>query len=43
MQGPTFTRLTVLERFLMLFTSVRPGEGKSILVMLLQIFLLLQS
>jgi ATP:ADP antiporter, AAA family len=43
MQGPTFARLTVLERFLTLFTSVRPGEGKSILVMLLQIFILLQS
>jgi hypothetical protein len=27
----------------MLFTSVRPGEGRSILVMLAQIFLLLHS
>jgi ATP:ADP antiporter, AAA family len=39
--GPVFSRLTWFERLLMLFTSVRPGEGRSILAMLAQIFLLL--
>jgi len=33
--------VTLFERFLTLFTSVRPGEGRSIFVMLAQIFLLL--
>jgi ATP:ADP antiporter, AAA family len=41
--GPVFSRMTWFERLLTLFTSVRPGEGRSIFVMLLQIFLLLQS
>jgi AAA family ATP:ADP antiporter len=43
MAGNTFSRLTVFERLLSLFTSVRPGEGRSIAVMLAQIFLLLHS
>jgi ATP:ADP antiporter, AAA family len=43
LQGPVFSRVTLFERFLSLFTSVRPGEGRSIFLMLLQIFLLLQS
>jgi len=43
MPAPTFSRMTAFERFLQLFTSVRPGEGRSIFVLLLQIFLLLQS
>jgi ATP:ADP antiporter, AAA family len=43
MPGITFSRLTLFERVLTLFTSVRPGEGRSIILMLLQIFLLLQS
>jgi ATP:ADP antiporter, AAA family len=41
--GPTFSRLTWFERLLTLFTSVRPGEGRSIFVMLAQIFLLLHG
>jgi ATP:ADP antiporter, AAA family len=41
--APTFNRLTAFERLLTLFTSVRPGEGRSVFLMLLQIFLLLQS
>jgi ATP:ADP antiporter, AAA family len=41
MPAPTFNRMTAFERLLTLFTSVRPGEGRSILLMLLQIFLLL--
>jgi ATP:ADP antiporter, AAA family len=41
--APTFSRLSAFERLLTLFTSVRPGEGRSIFLMLLQIFLLLQS
>ena len=41
MAAPVFSRLTIFERFLTLFTSVRPGEGRSIFVMLAQIFLLL--
>ena len=41
MAAPVFSRLTIFERFLTLFTSVRPGEGRSIFVMLSQIFLLL--
>jgi ATP:ADP antiporter, AAA family len=36
-----FSRLTAFERLLTLFTSVRPGEGRSIFLMLAQIFLLL--
>ena len=43
MAGNTFSRLTVFERLLSLFTSVRPGEGRSIAVMLAQIFLLLHG
>jgi ATP:ADP antiporter, AAA family len=38
---PVFSRLSIFERVLTLFTSVRPGEGRSIFVMLSQIFLLL--
>jgi ATP:ADP antiporter, AAA family len=38
---PAFSRLSVFERVLTLFTSVRPGEGRSIFVMLAQIYLLL--
>ena len=36
-----FSRLSLFERFLHLFTSVRPGEGRSILLMLLQVYVLL--
>jgi ATP:ADP antiporter, AAA family len=43
MGGPAFNRLTAFERVLSLFTSVRPGEGRSILLMVLQIYLLLLS
>ncbi|MFU8820686.1 MAG: hypothetical protein ACNA8G_03925 [Gammaproteobacteria bacterium] len=43
MADPTFSRLTWFERLLTLFTSVRPGEGRSIFVMLAQIFLLLHG
>jgi ATP:ADP antiporter, AAA family len=43
MAGNTFSRHTVFERLLSLFTSVRPGEGRSIAVMLAQIFLLLHG
>ena len=43
MSGSTFSRLTALERLLSVFTSVRPGEGRSILVMLAQIFLLMHG
>jgi ATP:ADP antiporter, AAA family len=43
MTTTTIARLTAIERFLTLFTSVRPGEGRSILLMLAQIFLLLTS
>ncbi|HRP35800.1 MAG TPA: putative Ig domain-containing protein [Gammaproteobacteria bacterium] len=39
--APVISRLTIFERLLTLFTAVRPGEGRSIFVMLLQIFLLL--
>ena len=40
-QGPVISRLSLFERFLTLFTSVRPGEGRSAFLMLAQIFLLL--
>jgi ATP:ADP antiporter, AAA family len=43
MSGTTFSRLTLFERFLTLFTSVRPGEGRGVFIMLAQIFLLLQG
>jgi ATP:ADP antiporter, AAA family len=43
MRATTFARLTTFERVLTLFTSVRPGEGRSVLVMLAQIFLLLHG
>ena len=39
----TFSRLTPFERFLSIITSVRPGEGRSIFLMLAQIFLLMFS
>jgi AAA family ATP:ADP antiporter len=39
----TFSRLTPFERFLSTLTSVRPGEGRSIFLMLTQIFLLMFS
>lgn len=38
---PVISRLTIFERVLTLFTAVRPGEGRSVFLMLLQIFLLL--
>src|SRR5262245_39701820 len=37
------TRLTLLERFLCLFTDVRPGEGVTALVMVANVFLILCS
>jgi AAA family ATP:ADP antiporter len=43
MAGATFSRLTAFERCLSLCTSVRPGEGRSIFMMLTQIFLLLHA
>jgi ATP:ADP antiporter, AAA family len=43
MSSAAFSRLTAFERILTLFTSVRPGEGRSILLMFLQIYLLLLS
>ncbi len=39
--APVVSRLTLFERFLTLFTAVRPGEGRTAFLMLLQIFLLL--
>jgi ATP:ADP antiporter, AAA family len=39
--APVISRLTLFERVLTIFTAVRPGEGRSVFVMLLQIFLLL--
>lgn len=41
MLGLRFSRLSLFERFLHLFTSVRPGEGRSVLLMLVQVFVLL--
>jgi len=38
---PTTMRLTRLERFLCLFTEVRPGEGVTALLMFVNVFLLL--
>ena len=38
---PVISRPTLFERFLAIFTAVRPGEGRSVFIMLLQIFLLL--
>lgn len=43
MAGAIFSRLTAFERCLSLCTSVRPGEGRSIFLMLAQIFLLLHG
>jgi AAA family ATP:ADP antiporter len=43
MAAPTFSRLTMFERLLSLFTSVRPGEGRSVLIMLTQVFLLMHG
>src|SRR6056297_3516614 len=43
MPAPTFSRLTPFERFLQLFTSVRPGEGRTVFLMLAQVFLLLHG
>lgn len=43
MAGPAFSRLTIFERFLTLFTAVRPGEGRSIFLMVAQIFLLIHG
>ena len=43
MPSNTFSRLTIFERLLSLFTAVRPGEGRSIAIMLTQIFLLLHG
>jgi ATP:ADP antiporter, AAA family len=43
MAGATFSRLTAFERCLSLCTSVRPGEGRSVMFMLMQIFLLLHG
>lgn len=41
MLGIRFSRLSWFERFLHLFTAVRPGEGRSIFLMLLQVYILL--
>jgi AAA family ATP:ADP antiporter len=41
MLGLRFAKLSWFERFLHLFTSVRPGEGRSIFLLLLQVYLLL--
>lgn len=38
-----FARLTLFERVLTLFTSVRPGEGRAIFLLLAQVYLLLLS
>ena len=43
MPAPTFSRLTLFERLLQLFTSVRPGEGRTVFLMLAQVFLLLHG
>ena len=43
MPAPTFSRLTLFERFLQLFTSLRPGEGRTVFLMLAQVFLLLHG
>jgi ATP:ADP antiporter, AAA family len=43
MPAPTFSRLTMFERLLSLFTSVRPGEGRSVFIMLTQVFLLMHG
>jgi ATP:ADP antiporter, AAA family len=43
MQDRTPTRLTLLERGLSLFTSVRPGEGRTVMLMLAQVFLLMHG
>jgi len=43
MPAPTFSRLTPFERFLQLFTSLRPGEGRTVFLMLAQVFLLLHG
>lgn len=43
MAGPVFSRLTLFERSLTLFTSVRPGEGRIVMLMLTQVFLLLHG
>lgn len=43
MPAPTFSRLTPFERVLQLFTSVRPGEGRTVFLMLSQVFLLLHG
>lgn len=40
MLGLRFSRLSLFERFLHLFTSVRPGEGRSAFLMLAQVFVL---
>ncbi len=36
-----FSRLTLFERLLALVTSVRPGEGRSVFYLLVQVYLLL--
>ena len=43
MPAPTFSRLTPFERMLQLFTSLRPGEGRIVFLMLAQVFLLLHG
>jgi ATP:ADP antiporter, AAA family len=43
MLGASFSRLTLFERALGSFTSVRPGEGRSIALLLSQVFLLLHA
>ena len=35
----TDTRLTTTERFLRLFTEVRPGEGRTAMLMFVNVFL----
>lgn len=41
MLGLRFSKLSWFERVLHLFTSVRPGEGRSIFLMLVQVYILL--